>query len=585
VNGAGFVPESIVHWNESPRDTTFVSTTQLTAEIEADDIAKPGTAYVTVTSPDPGGGVSTPVSFRVVTATSLGTFRTSHIGLNDSGPQFIATADFNGDGTFQSPVQYTVGENPQSIAVGDINNDGKPDLVVANMGCQFGGGQCSPTKVSILLGNGDGTFQASTSIATGFLTNSVAIADFNADGLLDLAVESRFPSDHISIFFGNGNGTFTAGRNFQVGPQNQALGFGAPVVVVGDFNEDGKLDLAVTTATQTTAPTNIRSNLVVILLGNGDGTFQSPVEYPTGGSPEWIAAIDLNGDGTLDLAISTGEAQSGPQAGLAVLLGNGDGTFQPYVSYSPLSLSNGDVIATDFNGDGELDLATLVPLSAGGCCTISVFLGNGDGTFQPRQDVPLDFSPVFFSPSCPPSVWFMAPGDFNGDGRPDLAVTNVCVSQIAILLNLATVVPLQTTTALTASASTVTVGSSLTLTATVTSSPGSTTPTGTVTFYNGSTPLGTGTVTNGVATYSTQSLAVGTYSITATYSGDANHASSTSPAISVAVVPPSGGQTPSGGGGGGCTINPSADFDPIVLALIGILFVYLVWRRTRSFLY
>ena len=387
-----------------------------------------------------------------------------------------------------------MGENPVDIAVGDFNNDGQLDLAITNIGCPFNGGACNDASVSILLGNGDGTFWASAPLTTKPLlppfetksgpykvAHSIAIADFDGDGLLDLAVKLD-PSSHIAIFFGHGDGTFTAGQNFQIGP-GSGLFVG---MVVGDFNQDGKPDLAVMYSENINSTETI--NGAVISLGNGDGTFQSPVEYPT-----------------------------------------------------PTDHSALSIVATDLNGDGKLDLVSLVstfevrPSPPGFQVTgvsISVFLGNGDGTFQHGFPV--------FSPLPPKEILGpAAAGDFNGDSRPDLAVVGPAGTGIAILLNLTAGSPVgsaQTTTALSASDSTVTVGASLALTAKVTPIASSALPTGTVAFSNGSTVLGTATVSSGVATYSTQSLAVGTYSIMATYNGDGTYAASTSPTISVAVV-------------------------------------------------
>jgi hypothetical protein len=213
--------------------------------------------------------------------------------------------------------------------------------------------------VSVLLGNGDGSFQAHADYATGTEPESVAVGDFNGDGKLDLVVANANAGTTVSVLLGNGDGTFQKQVTYDTGYE--------PVSVsAGDLNGDGKLDLAVAT---------FGGNSVSVLQGNGDGTFQPHVDYQTAGGPTSVQLGDLNGDGKLDLAVANYATNT-----LGVLLGNGDGTFQPEVDYGagafPLSLVLGD-----FNRDGRLDLA----VTSYGDNTIYVFLEAGTINLKPAS--------------------------------------------------------------------------------------------------------------------------------------------------------------------------------------------------------
>lgn len=404
VNGTGFVAGSAVEWNGSPRATTFVSGSQLTAAINAADIAVAATVSVTVLNPAPGGGASNPMFFSVTTNTpAISLAGTDY--LTGSRSQAVAAADLNGDGKldlvvgnldsatvsvflgdgsgrFNAHADFATGLYPNSLVVADFNGDGKPDLALAN-----GSG-----TVSILLGNGDGTFQPHVEYTAGPGAFSLAVGDFNWDGKLDLAVANNNgnQSGTVSILLGNGDGSFQTHVDY-------AVGMGPYSVAVGDFNRDGKLDLVVA---------NYPSVFTVsVLLGNGDGTFQPQVTYPVGRQPISVAVADLNGDGKLDLAVA-----DFTDGFVSVLLGNGDGTFRPSVEY-PTGRVPSTIIIGDFNGDGKLDLATSNYAPGGYNMPpgfINILFGNGDGTFQ---------APVAFVAGPNPDTVVVA--DLNNDGALD----------------------------------------------------------------------------------------------------------------------------------------------------------------------
>src|SRR5208337_2436459 len=312
----------------------------------------------------------------------------------------------NGDGTFQAAVSYNSGgEEAESIAVADVNGDGKPDLLVANV-CS-GSGNCSNGVVVVLLGNGDGTFQAPVSYNSGgYEPLSIAVADVNGDGKPDLLVANYWASSSnsngvVAVLLGNGDGTFQAPVSYNSGGEAESI-------AVVDVNGDGKPDLLVA---------NYSPGSVGVLLGNGDGTFQAPVSYNSGGYEALsIAVTDVNGDGFPDLIVANQYASPLKLANgsVGVLLGNGDGTFQAAVmTETPGPLNGRQIAVADFNGDGKLDAA----IGSGAV----LLLGNGDGTFQ----TPLALGVAGVG---------TAVGDFNGDGKPDLAVGGV-----TILLNISPV--------------------------------------------------------------------------------------------------------------------------------------------------
>jgi FG-GAP-like repeat len=306
---------------------------------------------------------------------------------------------------FKPAQSYAVGTAPEMAAVADFNTDGKPDIAVVCFGDPSVG---DDGGVSILLGNGDGTFQPATKLTTGKNPTRIATGDFNSDGKSDLIVvrlgdASVNDNGDATIFLGSGDGTFNRGQVLAPGKNPFA-------VAVSDLNADHKPDLVFASSTA-----NSTDNSVTILLGNGDGTFQSPITsaVTAGGTPSSISVTDVNQDGRTDLAIFWGLS-------VYFFFGNGDGTFQNGPSVFAGTLRFFSTIG-DFNQDGKIDLVDQ------GCgflhpnnCSTSIRLGNGDGTFQP--------------PNAIPGVFGAVAADVNGDSKLDLIGTSSDRAQLVVLL-------------------------------------------------------------------------------------------------------------------------------------------------------
>src|SRR5579864_1823560 len=305
---------------------------------------------------------------------------------------------------------YVVGQQPAAIVVYDFNKDGKLDIAVLNLG---GNGSGNGT-VSILLGNGDGTFQSAKTFDVGGPNPStITVADFNGDGKLDLAIgglqipgQPTCGASAVNILLGNGDGTF---QPFQ---QAVSVALLNNLAAAGDLNGDGKADFVVYKFPQNADWCEAIG--FSVFLGNGDGTFQPEQQIASG-------PLDFNGDGIPDLESSFGLA--GP---MTIFLGQGKGRYRPLGS-GPEG-NTGYITLGDFNNDNTQDQAdwVFIPCKGlfceGGTAYVGIALGNGDGTFQPMQLFPPGGYPWY--PGNPPSILDLSPGDFNGDGKLDVAMLN-----------------------------------------------------------------------------------------------------------------------------------------------------------------
>jgi hypothetical protein len=492
--------------------------------------------------------------------------------------QTVSVPSGNGDGTFKAARSYLAGVQPVSIASGNLNGSNVPALVVANY-CGSDSTCASAGNVAIFLTDSKGNYHLSSTYTVGNGPVSVALSDVNGDKKLDIIAANRLDKT-VSVLLGNGDGTFQQQTNYALG--------GAPVALaVGDVNNDGNPDLAVVEDCGSTKCAQPGS--VEVLLGTGDGTFQSLVSYAVGYSPNSIALGDINGDKNLDIIaanrcgsdatcqspgtatvlIGNGTGKFTPGTGfsmgnspasialgsltgsgldllvsrstdntVAVLQSNGDGTFQAAVPYA-VGNQPGPLVVADFNGDGKADVATANFTDS----TVSVLYGRGDGTLQTASALAVGTGPGGLTAIGGANRRHASLATANGNIGSSTPGT-----EFTVLPNLQSDPPLGSFVLVPSPTPASSVNQGVLLTATLTGVTPNPAPSGTVTFDSGATALSDCTnvsVTQGVspsltstATCTTQMLTAGTDSLTAVYSGDPIYdpgIGETSPAVTQTV--------------------------------------------------
>ncbi|HKW32657.1 MAG TPA: Ig-like domain repeat protein [Candidatus Acidoferrum sp.] len=516
--------------------------TQMVASFTNVSFPVVGTVTVTVVKTQVTGGIlveSNAYYLPVTPPTQTAVFNTAVTSFLQGSPSGMVAADFNRDdqpdlavlsqvsntvsiltqnfgvGTFTTGATYATGNQPRGIVAADFNRDQIPDLAITN---------ASDNTVTILLANGDGTFRPGTTIGDpGVFPTQIVAADFNGDGKMDLAVlnvcgtgqNGCYPvaapmgPGNVAILLGNGDGTFT------VAPTLPATGLAPTAMAAADLNADGFIDLIVANS----------SNNLTLLMGNGDGTFSAAANTPaTGfaGPPSGIGVGDFNGDGALDVAVTS----SGDNAVSILLNQNCAGLPAPQCTLTPTSTpvfvgTGPSAIATaDMNADGILDLV----VTNSGDGTVSLLLGDGTGGFTATGPLPAKSFPTGSSPQA------LALFDFNLDGRLDVVTVNGSGSYSLLPQMSVPQVTLTTSNGLPF------YGLFLTLTATVIPPYGQPTPTGTVTFYDGNTSLGSAALSGYQAIFQFATLNTGNHQITAVYNGDGNLVPSTSNSVTEIVT-------------------------------------------------
>jgi hypothetical protein len=350
----------------------------------------------------------------VVSSVFAATIATYPVGAE---PKAVAIADFNNDGkkdlavvnrgshtvsillgdgagNLGAATNFSTGDTfsePFALTVGDFNNDGKNDVVVSKGNVHL---------ISLLLGDGNGLLGTPVDFSVGESPGTFAVGDFNGDGNSDIAIaDSGFNNGGVYVMLSTGTGSFGSPTKFTAGARPRYL-------AVGDFNRDGKIDLAV-------ANVGFGFNKISVLIGNGTGGFSAPTDFAVGSSPIGLVVRDLNRDGFLDIAVANTDSNN-----VSILKSDGQGGFGAATSFPansfPLSITSGD-----FDGDGKLDLAVGANNTGD---RISILRGDDTGQFM---------APASFSAGSGP--YDLTAGDLNGDGVSDLAVANASSNSASVL--------------------------------------------------------------------------------------------------------------------------------------------------------
>jgi len=456
----------------------------------------------------------------VVVSLCTANLSTCRAGQYPSADGVVSILLGNGDGTFQPAITYDSGGGAaSSVAIADLNHDGNPDVVVANE-CRANG-DCTHSSVSVFLGNGDGTLRSPVSYDSGGFQFSWDTTTGASVAIGDVNGDGKpdLVVANQDSFNSSSNGVIgvllgNGDGSFKPGATYENNGVWPSSVVLADMNGDGKPDIVVS---------NYGDGSVGILPGRGDGTFGLAALYDLGSYASSLAVSDLNNDGRPDLVVAVGcgipKLRSCLEGGVSVLLADKSGSFKPAVTYLSADFYAGNVVVADLNGDGIPDVLQTGPGSVVvGGAVVMVFLGNGDGTLQ--------------SPTLYPTLDGATPlivGDWNGDSTVDLALGEL--ENVEVGLNTSAPLKSASATSLISNLDPSAYGQKVTFTATV-SHNGGTIPTGKVTFRSGFNSIGSVAVdSNGIASLGKSNFGAGTFRITAAYQGDSTYRVSTSSAV------------------------------------------------------